>query len=119
MAAPSTSDFVLDPFSSTAYARFMNRTATTLAHLEALATRGVGADHLAMEVTTAILTWHREAASDAQRLRQALAALSLSHDSDRDSAMRRGMVAEGRRQEGIAAALLQAAQAQLSDLRRS
>ncbi len=97
----------------------MNRTSATLAHLEALATRGVGADHLAMEVAATILAWHREAASDAQRLRQALAALSLSHDSDKDCAIQRGMVAEGRRQESIAMALLQAAHAQLSDLRWS
>ena len=96
----------------------MNRMVTTLAHLEALATRGAGADHLAMEVTTAILTWQREAATDAQRLRQALAALSLSHDDDKDIAMGRGMVAEGLRHEGIATALLQAAQVQLGDHRR-
>ena len=96
----------------------MNRMITTLAHLEALATRGADADHLAMEVTTAILTWHREAASDARRLRQALATLSLSHEGDKDLALGRGMVAEGLRHENIATALLQAAHVRLGDHRQ-
>ena len=93
----------------------MDRTASTLAHLEALATRSMGAERLALEVAMTILAWHRAAAVDAERLRHALPALSLQHasdrDRDRDSATRRGMMAEGQRQAGIAAVLLQAAQA--------
>ena len=96
----------------------MDRTASILAHLEALAALGVGADRLALEIQATIRAWHLEAAIDAERLMQALAACSLQHDSDRESAIRRGMTAEGQRQKAIATALLQAATARHSDHQR-
>lgn len=96
----------------------MDRTASTLAHLEALAALGVGADRLALEIQATIRAWHLEAAVDAERLMHALAARSLQHDSDMECANRRGMLAEGRRQEAIATVLLQAAMTRHSDHQR-